>query len=68
MTRQNGSTWGVAGPIEVIMEGLFGPPQHNAHVKDYLWHLHMVHTMGQPNYLEEIAARRQKRTSNENRS
>lgn len=31
--------------------------QHDAHVKDYLWHLHML-AIGMPDYLADIAKRR----------
>lgn len=38
-----------------FMEALFGPSQHDRHMKDWRWHLVMAEM--NPNYLEDIAAR-----------
>ncbi len=32
----------VSGPTEAIVELMFGPKQHDAHCKDYRWHLRVV--------------------------
>ena len=45
----------VTAETEEFIEALFGPRDHNSHMQAYRWHRTMV--AGNPNYLEEIAAR-----------